>query len=473
MKAKQLVTLLIIAVIAVATIGIGFMFSQMDKGVEKIDIDAGLEVYGNANNDGRIDSKDIVLIEDIIADSKVISELPLDAVIDEGLKTLEKYPLADANCDGVVDEADIIQVQSIIDAEPTKRVKIYHINHSTAGNYIAETMYPIMSAVSTGATNSLLLFKYLSISSEIKGISYASKGLDWDLFYEFSTLKDETNLGIIEGQTISSKRMNPEVVSNLMDTEGVTALITADNASYVSNESIFENMGCDVIRIKPSAADPGEFISALLMTAFLFDTEGKGYMDICDDIIEWCENFLTEVDEKLKSITNKVNAVASSGDNRISTASSEYGKVLSIAGANYPLPDAIGSGSTVASFSPGAENWLLNYDIDYIISMRTSPESSSWYGGTVLTDTLSTVKGYFMQYSDLECYESDDVYVISGDMPVMLRIAYSAEIMYGDLFEGGWADSKHMEFAYNFMGFDKSDMEGKKFVLTKGDVGLS
>jgi len=95
----KIMAVVVVLVLVVAGIA-AFLIMNNDKG-KSVEIDAALEVYGNADNDYKIDSADKTIIQNII-DKK------------DGY-TLEKYPLADANYDGSVTSADIEIVNAIID----------------------------------------------------------------------------------------------------------------------------------------------------------------------------------------------------------------------------------------------------------------------------------------------------------------------------------------------------------------------
>jgi len=80
-----------VAVIAVAAICV-FVLTQ-DNNKEKMTMNASLAVCGNADGDYVIDGEDKVIIQHIIDK-------------DDGY-TLAKYPLADADMNGTVDQADL------------------------------------------------------------------------------------------------------------------------------------------------------------------------------------------------------------------------------------------------------------------------------------------------------------------------------------------------------------------------------
>ncbi|MDR3075369.1 MAG: hypothetical protein LBU30_04960 [Candidatus Methanoplasma sp.] len=449
LETKKIVAILV--VVAVIAAGIGVAWSVLKDNKERVNIDAALEVYGNANNDGRIDQ----------ADSEIITDIML------GKKSLEDYPLADADCNGTVDGGDVVQLGAIINATAEKKVNIYHINHFDGKDEIAETMYPITSAVATGAANTILIFKYLGIVDEIKGFSWAGAPDDF-LFSEYrSLITSDKRL------ETSATRMNLEKVSELVDRDGVSAVITADNRTYVTNSGEFEAMGVDVVRVTPAAVDSRDYMQTVLMIAFLFDTDGKGYMNKCMDLIGWYEDFFTDLNDRLGDLKNRVTAVTSSSDRAISSSTSDYTDVLMAAGAVFPIDKEDWAGSSSKNFNPG-DTWIYNYDIDYLIPIRTSVAGAfSWYEGTAVTGGSNTLKGYMNIWNTLECYRDGNVYVVCGDMPVVLRIAYVAQILYPDVFGEDFAYGYHLDFVEKFFGWDEDMIKGKPFYVSMSDVGIT
>jgi ABC-type Fe3+-hydroxamate transport system substrate-binding protein len=277
--------------------------------------------------------------------------------------------------------------------------------------------------------------------------------------------------------------MDFEKVSNLVDTQGVTAIITADNRTYVTNESTFEAAGVDVIRIMPSAVDTTDYMQTVLMIAFLFDA-GQGYMQKCTELIQWYEDFFTDLNNKLSHVKDKVSAVTASSNNAISSNTSDYTNVLLAAGATYPLDGIDWGGSASKTYDVNnGDTWLNSYDIDYIIPIRTSvdvtgvsasaPSAFSWYGGTALTDGKATLSLYMSYFRTTQSYHNDDVYIVCGDMPVVLRIAYVAEVLYPDAVGENFAYNYNLEFVEKFFGWNEDAIKGKPFCVSMSDLGIT
>ncbi|MCL2317673.1 MAG: dockerin type I repeat-containing protein [Methanomassiliicoccaceae archaeon] len=451
MITSKMLTIAVIAIVVVAGVGVAWI-ALGGSGKENVTINANLEVFGNANNDGKIDQADITLINDIIA----------------GKASFGDYPLADANNDGKVDAEDVELVTRILNANSDNKVRIKIINHYDGRDVVVDVLYPITSAVSTGAANSLLIYKYLGICNEIKGLSW-STAPDSVLFSEFMPISTEA-----KRLETSATRMNVDKVSNLVDTQGITAAITADNRTYLqAEEPLLKGAGIDVVRVQPAAVDAKSYMSTVLMIAFLFDTDGKGYMSKCSDLIDWYETFLTDLNDKLKGIQKKAKAIAASSTDGVSTDTSDYTDVLRAAGAEFPITGINFGGSTSKTYNGTSDTWLNVFEIDYVMCIRTSTTAFSWYGGSALTTGTATLKTYMNNWRTLECYENNNVYVICGDMPVMLRIAYAAQTMYSDIFGSDYAYNLNVGFVKKFFGWEESMIKDKPFVVSMADLGLA
>jgi ABC-type Fe3+-hydroxamate transport system substrate-binding protein len=425
---------LIVAVIVVAVSVVGAVIYLAGSGHDddNHDTDAALKVYGNANGDHTIDSSDLDLISGIIAG---------DASFDE-------HPLADANYDGGITQADADLVQKIMNKE---NCTVYHINTCTAGDYVASTKWPVKSAIATGAANGLLFLTMAGVKDMIHGISYTSTSKpDPTLFPTFSAMPSLST---------SSTEMGIEASTPIIKQYKVTALITDKTASTVQNEQEFENIGVDVIRIAPAMVDPNESRSQLLMIGFLFGTETQAMQ-----VAEWQTNLQNYIDSKLEGVS-KVTAITSNGNHKdngawISAGTSDYKDVLLAAGAIYGIsddtrPNKFGSGDYFA----GGGTWLYNYDFEYLISIRTG----GWYSGTVDAAAKYTESMQFLTHT--EAYENGKAYVVVGDGPIPIRIAYCAAVMYPEIFSMHWANSINQEFFEKYYG-EQVDLTGRFFVIS-------
>ena len=214
----KIISIAIAVIAAIASAGAARLFLQ-NGGRGKIETNAQLEVFGNANGDDRIDQEDMDIIHDIIS----------------GIRYFKDYPLADANYDGVIDENDYELVKAIINADSKNKVRISIINYYAGERYVDSVMYPITAAAATASLNQLLLFKYLGIVDEIKGVSPSS--LDSVLFPEYVDIMNR--YPVLSGNVYT---MDVEKVSNCISSYGISAIISEDNVEgkpfYVSMSDV-------------------------------------------------------------------------------------------------------------------------------------------------------------------------------------------------------------------------------------------
>ena len=75
------------------------------------------------------------------------------------------------------------------------------------------------------------------------------------------------------------------------------------------------------------------------------------------------------------------------------------------------------------------------------------------YSTDYTTQTISAIKTNF---SETNAYQNGDYYVVNGIVPLPVRLAYTASIMYNDLVTTEYADSIFTEYLKDFVGSDKT-----------------
>lgn len=113
------------------------LLSDNDKDKDKPLTGSGrLLVYGNADNNDYLDQRDVDMIR---------------SIIDSGTWNKKKYPLADANHDGKVDESDVTHLEALLEGK--KRTKMwyigsgkvdYYVNYPNEGNIAVTVDYGLM-----------------------------------------------------------------------------------------------------------------------------------------------------------------------------------------------------------------------------------------------------------------------------------------------------------------------------------------
>ena len=101
MNSKILITGLVVAILVVAGGSAAYMLANNSKSPIP-EVEATVEIYGNANNDAFIDNDDVKLLRDIAK---------------SGYWDSSKYPFADADLDGFITDKDADIAQKIVNGE--------------------------------------------------------------------------------------------------------------------------------------------------------------------------------------------------------------------------------------------------------------------------------------------------------------------------------------------------------------------
>ncbi len=279
--------LIVIAVAAIVVVGgvAAFMFmGNNDKG-ESSDSDPGkrvgetvsesdfpnkasrLWVYGNANEDDRIDSSDVSYLEDIIS----------------GKKT--KTQLADTNADGVVNEADVDYLNAIIKATKDTKLDVYYID-----NYfqVQKVSWPVKTIATTYCSG--------LYTAEATGLTDKIAMVD-------STI--ETYWAKLNSHVAKAKSMG---TNEAPDWEGMMKeKISVYVPGYCDGESDktarSKMVGVDVMFMNTcdnsGVPYPNEYIDrSIVMFGFLL----QGDMDQTYDYLKWHDESLQKMENAAKSI---------------------------------------------------------------------------------------------------------------------------------------------------------------------------
>ncbi|NLL94719.1 MAG: hypothetical protein GX224_03045 [Thermoplasmatales archaeon] len=116
MDRKTIIAITVVAILLSAGVAGAFFFlkEKEDNRLTIKDLAATgnyLKIFGNANGDYLLDEDDVQIIQDYV-DGKITEE---DLIVVEETENKNRFYLADANCDGEVNEADIAVLRGIID----------------------------------------------------------------------------------------------------------------------------------------------------------------------------------------------------------------------------------------------------------------------------------------------------------------------------------------------------------------------
>ena len=131
MKATAIIAIAVVVVVVGAGVGAAIYMNNNNKdSTDYSNVNSKLMVRGNANGDFTVDGDDLSIVDKVIA----------------GDLKKEDYPLADANNDGDVNDADKEQIQNMIDHK--EGMTIYVISLNSAGNETTISVkYPLRNVV--------------------------------------------------------------------------------------------------------------------------------------------------------------------------------------------------------------------------------------------------------------------------------------------------------------------------------------
>jgi len=420
---SKILAIAIVTVVVAAGAGAYVMMSGNTS--SQADIDASLSIYGNADNDYKIDSEDIAIVNKIIS----------------GELSASDHPLADANCDGNVDSADITLINEMI--QKKNGITIYV--HDDAGSVVG-IEYPLQYIVPVG-TN--LISTIIQIGGADTVVGYT-----------------KTNYGISHGPVMGSTCIGGSIFDMNTDASlnafmsldasiegGVDAVISQNSVSYLKTcASYLENAGVTILRF--NTAEGLDSIAGALTIGYILGQETEGQS------IEYAQTsyrILSEIEEKLKSVKEsdvKTSFSVTMGY-YISGIDSDYTGLTALAGSPT-VSTLTGSGSTKIN---DGDEYYLQWNADYIISYRTLDYSIDYTDvstGVTLTPE-ETWEKYMEYFKEMDCYEN--MVYINTSMPVVCRIAYLAEIFYPEIFGEGYGDSVHQEFVDRFMSYLGDDFD--------------
>jgi len=396
----------VIAIVVVVAAGCGAALFVMnnddsDKPYRSSDMTGRLAVMGNANNDDYIDDKDLDV---------------LDAIID-GTTTAAEHPLADANNDGTVDSKDREMVQKMIDK--TKQT-VYFVD---ANSKIAKADYPLSRVVVVG-TNVMLSVQAIGGITEgrVVGVT-GEKTKDYTLFSDVKDItKVSTSVASADYDTVS-------LIGN------VDAILTMGSATYIKNEKQFTDAGIEVLRFPSS--DGLRAVSTALTLGYLLQLEERAqkYAKFCDDVLEHVQDLAKKVKEN--EVKTALTVTMTLG---VSGTISDY----------YPLPQYVGA-KNVADWDTASKNyeegdtWLRDekYHVDKLIHYKQYS-----YDDANFKDTYKTLAENF---DDIATYQDHNYVVVNSYAPAIVRLAYTASILYPEIYGADYGDEIHQQYIDGFV----------------------
>ncbi len=417
MNAK--VTAVILAVIIVAAGAVVYLTRDDSSG----DITPGkLLIYGNADGDYDIDQDDVAYLEDIIAGKK------------------EKTDMADANCDGDINQEDIDLVKKLINKVPCTAYYYDQQNKCHESfSYPIKNIYPV-------SIDSMLATKILGLDDNVVAVS--------------STTSDAVLFKDIYDRNVPGLGSNPSVEKISELKVKPDAIISNTYPNNVTNEAALEAAQIKVIRLAFEAQDN---LSAYLTYGFMTQATERA-----DKFAQFTEDVLSTIAEKTKDLTKeqRVSGMVL-GYNVIYGKVQNYGTILTNAGGI----DAV-DWDAYRLCSAGYD-WLYEYKFDYIVGLANPAGYDYTASDSDKANCQDIWNKHYDRYQRTDAVKAGHLFVLDNNMPCIIKTAYVAQMFYPDLFDSDFGNQIHQKYIDLFidnLAADNYDVSSGVFVLTSDFV---
>lgn len=409
--ANKTLTVIVVVIVVIAAVAAAFVVlsNNDDDDTTEFNID-GLEllVLGNANNDLTIDSEDIEIIQSII-----------DGEVDDWEST---YPLADANSDGEVNSEDLALVQALASRE---ECTVYVLCEDTNGNEkVVGVEYPLqnITLVGVGVITAAL---YTNAGDSV--VAWSSAPYSYDNMYQ--------TLG---GENIVSEMvyMDVDAFTRIDGQTPVGAVFIDKQYTWTisdSGYSAFDTAGIPYLVYATSS--PEDHTSAMLTIGFLCGEEtaavGNQHAQSTLEVIEYIDNRLGDLSDEEKA-TFMTFAISATTICQNSHPNQQVG-ILAGGIPYYQTNSEFASQYEGSSAGTTAADALAEYrDADAYIFIASNDF------GTDPTELVISIMEPTSGNNPLDFFYDaiENWYYINNLLPSAVKIAYAAEVMYPELFEG-------------------------------------
>ena len=404
MDNTKLIAIVLVVVVVVGGIGaVVFLNNGSDDGGSDTDDsvwkDHKVPIFGNANNDTVIDSKDVETIQKIC----------------DGEFAAKDYPLADADHNGTVDAADIAVVNKIINDESTK---VYFYDQE---NVVLSVNYPLKNVCPINADMTSLII-FFGGASKVAGYvcgnypSVLAPVKDAVLLNSGRQLKDDGYTNAIQ------------LSSDLESQGGIGAWIVDRNTALDTHYDDIVASGVPIINIRctdPVLSNQGALLLGTLM--------GGEVQKNCYNYYKDCTIRVSQLNEMLDSIADedRMRFISMTMVRYIAGDESQYDSFGRTAGG-ISATDLSGDGSTKLE----APEKIVTYDdkTDFFLNCATMD--------LVKVPAAKYFEHKSVKYLNLSSHFDDDTMVfINMSLPLPCRVAYAAAIMYPDVVSLEFADT--------------------------------
>lgn len=396
---KKILIVAVVVIVIVGGVAAFLLLPSDDKGGDGKDFDSqsgALMIYGNANEDSVLDSRDVAMIK---------------SLIDSG----DYLKVADANLDGKIDSDDVAIVEKMIAHQSTKAYYLDMTDGATAFDY------PITSFM---GIHQFVLIPMVAIGAMqyMDGYTLSPSGME----------------SAVMLQELYDTETNVNTSYNMVDVEKLASL--AEKPKYMvthgtslSNENKLEKSGIQIIHM-----DFGGFkgsVSAIRTMGFMLNLA-----DQAQDYVKFSEDVISDIQSKVISKigdSGRKSVMCGYMTNCIDHLNGTYTPMAVAAGARAVIEDSAANGNYV-EFNRGDE-WILAYNEDYFFYMN------AWaYNGDI--DEVAQYKKAADYFTTLKSYKAGKFVVFNSVLPPALMVAYMAEVLYPDLVGDGYGDEMNQKF---------------------------
>ena len=404
---------------------------------------AVLLVYGNANEDDKMDAADVAIIQEII----------------DGTKSFADYPLADANYDGKITADDVAVVEKLIAGETTSAyvknqltdedlAQLVTDGVSKSGYTVVKVTYPLANTV---IVNSDLTSLYSQLGTDAYVAGYISKNYANS---ESSKILAAQKLGTGARQfdEASYKGLIDLGAALSADSKKIGAIVVYNVNALNGYEKNFANLNIPVVVMKVTMAK--QSLSSFVTLGFLYGktTEVTGREYAADSLAVY--NFVSSKVATLQD-ADKLNTISVCMYYYVAQKQSQYVEAAELAGGVDQCTVA-GTGSDKISSTEAIEDW----DIDAIFSFNTQ-------GYTKLTNaeivSLFEYKGNAEKFMKCNDAYPDHIYYLNNSLPIACRVACIAETLYPDLFDAGYGVTTFQSFVDKYISYLDTCVEDGDF----------
>ncbi len=364
-----------------------------------------LMVFGNANADRVLDSKDVNMV---------------NALIKKG----EYSAIADANMDKKIDSKDVGVINDLIGKKSTK---MYYQDLADGPTGIS---YPVTS--------------FMGIHQFVLIPMVAIGGMEFMNGYTLSPSGEEAATML---KTLYDVESNVNTSYNMVDVEKFSSLkvkpkVLLTYSKSLSNENKLEKSGVQIVHLDFNGFK--ESVSTIRTAGFMI-----GLAENANDYVKFYEEVIADINEKVTSkLTDEQRKTVMCGymTNCIDNLNGSYTPMAIAAGGKGVLEEG---DTTYKEFNKGDE-WILSYNEDFFMYL------TSWeYTGKI--DPVEMYKKSADYFTSLKSYKSGNFVVFNSIMPPALTVSYMAEAMYPELVGEGYGDSVNQKYIETyFPDFDKT-----------------